>query len=173
MRQLLRAVLLTGYVSNATGCRPVEGMSMAAPAEIPQQVRCFAGPALQRAYSGDVNPATEAAARGPWLVLDTLRRGRDRATSAPLCSGLLVERRDSVERILGSWMVAAADSIVFREGAVIPPGDWYFRVIGDSLHGIGVLVHDVVSRNPDGTVDRHVSRWRVRLAIVPCRAVPT
>lgn len=127
----------------------------------------------------------DAAARGPWLVLDSVSRTelrdagyRDSEIGPPdFYPASLVERRDTLERISGTWHRVAPDSIVFEEGSVFPPVTWHLRVAADSMVGEGVLVHDVVLVETDAVTHKQtshtpVSRWAVHLRRVVCDDVP-
>src|SRR5688572_2140551 len=108
------------------------------------RVGCYAGPGLNRMYSGDAAlPTTAMLAKGPWLILDSLRARDHGLAEQEARLGTLLERRDTLERTLGFWARVAPDSIVFTEGSAFPSVTWRFRQSAEELRGTGVLVHDM------------------------------
>lgn len=164
-------------------CAPLTRGSAVPPPAYPWsgfgRLGCYAGASLGRMHPGAPAPDAAAAEEGPWLVLDSLsateiqRGGVTRhLTERDFRPAKLLERRDSLEWTSGYWYRVSHDSLVFEETSVFPAVVWRFRIGAAELRGEGTLVHDIATREHDGTLHRDISRWPVHVRRVPCAAVP-
>jgi hypothetical protein len=139
---------------------------------------CFAGSGLLRNPSEKGSEEDPAAFTGPWLVLDSVSAEEWHTThptseqrGAFLHATMLLQL-DTLVWIGGSWERSVGDSIVFRELSTFPSRTRRMAVVRSGLTGTAEMVSDLVTRNPDGSIHRLVSRWPVSAARVPCEDVP-
>lgn len=140
---------------------------------------CYAGFDLLGTPAINRTSIDSAVKYGPWLVLDSVslddwnvqNHGED-VGPARVLQATLLHQRDSVTWIGGFWKRVAPDSIVFREGSTFPSTEWRFLVTDAGLRGTGTMVHDVVSRLPNGRDSVHRSVWSTAAVRVPCARLP-
>jgi len=121
-------------------------------------------------------PATIDSARRAWMVVDSLspaeaERFPVSATRYATIIYRLAQRKDSLLVIGAFWQPIGRDSVVIKEWRYIP-ATWYLARRAGDLRGVGVLVHDIRERKPDGTEGLMVSTWTVWLVPIPCSTVP-
>jgi hypothetical protein len=121
-------------------------------------------------------PATTDPAIRSWLVLDSLSpRETERFAYSPSRGATLLyrlgSRKDSVLAAGATWQPAGRDSLLVKDWGIAET-TWYLGRRGGDLRGVGVMVHDMRERMPDGTTRFAESKWTVWLVPVPCSSVP-